>query len=230
MTSAPLALHISQLRFRWPGQNRDVLQLANLTLPTGARLLVRGDSGCGKSTLLSLAAGVLLPTAGEVSLLGQAWQALSAREREEKRADHIGYVFQQFNLLPYLSVIDNVMLPCRLSARRAQRSGHPEQAAQHLLAALDLAPPLWSQPAAQLSVGQQQRVAAARALIGQPELVIADEPTSALDERRRDAFMQLLIAQCQQAGSALLFVTHDERLQAYFDHTLHMPDLLESQA
>ena len=228
--SAPLTLQISQLRFRWPGQSQDVLQLADMALPAGDRLLVRGDSGCGKSTFLSLAAGVLLPSAGEVSLLGQAWRAMPARDRERRRADHVGYVFQQFNLLPYLSVIDNVMLPCRLSARRAQRSGHSEQAAQHLLAALDLARPLWSAPASQLSVGQQQRVAAARALIGQPELVIADEPTSALDERRRDAFMQLLIEQCQQAGSALLFVTHDERLQAYFDHTLHLPGLLESQA
>jgi putative ABC transport system ATP-binding protein len=228
--SDPLALQISQLRFRWSGQGHDVLQLANMTLSTGQHLLVRGDSGCGKSTLLSLAAGVLLPSDGEVSLLGQAWHALSARQREQRRADHVGYVFQQFNLLPYLSVIDNVMLPCQLSARRARRSAHPKQAAQHLLAALDLAPPLWSGPASQLSVGQQQRVAAARALIGQPELVIADEPTSALDERRRDAFMQLLIEQCQQAGSALLFVTHDERLQAYFEHTLHLPGSLESQA
>jgi len=228
--SAALTLHISQLRFRWPGQGHDVLELTNMALPAGDRLLVRGDSGCGKSTLLSLAAGVQLPSAGEVSLLGQAWQALSARQREQRRADHVGYVFQQFNLLPYLSVLDNVMLPCRLSARRAQRSGHPKQAAQHLLAALDLAPRLWSRPASQLSVGQQQRVAAARALIGQPELVIADEPTSALDERRRDAFMQLLIEQCQQAGSALLFVTHDERLQAYFEHTLHMPGVAENQA
>jgi putative ABC transport system ATP-binding protein len=228
--SAPLALQISQLGFRWPGQAHHALQLASLALPTGHRLLVRGDSGCGKSTLLSLAAGVLLPSAGEVSLLGQAWHGLSAREREQRRADHVGYVFQQFNLLPYLSVIDNVMLPCRLSARRAHRSGHPKQAAQHLLTALDLAPALWSRPASQLSVGQQQRVAAARALIGQPELVIADEPTSALDERRRDAFMQLLIEQCQHAGSALLLVTHDERLQVYFEHTLHLPGLLESQA
>jgi putative ABC transport system ATP-binding protein len=228
--SAPLALQISQLGFRWPGSAHNALQLANLALPTGERLLVRGDSGCGKSTLLSLAAGVLLPSTGEVSLLGQAWLGLSAHEREQRRADHVGYVFQQFNLLPYLSVIDNVMLPCQLSARRARRSAHPKQAAQYLLNALDLPPSLWSRSASQLSVGQQQRVAAARALIGQPELVIADEPTSALDERRRDAFMQLLIEQCQQAGSALLFVTHDERLQAYFEHTLHLPGSLESQA
>jgi putative ABC transport system ATP-binding protein len=224
-----LALQISRLRFRWPGQGHEVLQLAHMALPRSGRLLVYGDSGCGKSTLLSLAAGVVLPSAGEVSLLGQAWHELSVRERERRRADHVGYVFQQFNLLPYLSVIDNVMLPCQLSLRRASRCAQPRQAAQHLLAALDLDPSLWSRPAAQLSVGQQQRVAAARALIGQPELVIADEPTSALDERRRDAFMQLLIEQCQQAGSALLFVTHDERLQAYFEHTLHLPSATESQ-
>ena len=221
--ATPATLHISGLRFRWPGQSRDLLDIPTLSLEGGQSLLVQGDSGCGKSTLLSLAAGVLLPSAGRVCLLGQDWQALGKSQREQWRADHIGYLFQQFNLLPYLSAIDNVLLPCRLSSRRRQRSGQPRRQAQELLAALDLDAALWSQPAARLSVGQQQRVAAARALIGQPELVIADEPTSALDERRRDAFMRLLLAQCQRAGSALLFVSHDRSLQGLFDASLSWP-------
>jgi putative ABC transport system ATP-binding protein len=199
-----------------------------LTLHAGQRLLVRGPSGGGKTTLLSLAAGVLLPDAGRVSLLGQDWAALRPGARDARRADHVGYIFQQFNLLPYLGVLDNVLLPCRFSARRAQRArahgGDARMAAQALLHALAIEPALWGRPAGQLSVGQQQRVAAARALVGEPELVIADEPTSALDAGRRDAFMQLLVAQCARAGSALLFVSHDAQLAAHFPQVLDLAD------
>jgi putative ABC transport system ATP-binding protein len=217
-------LQISGLRQRWPGLARDLLQIDSLGLAAGQRLLVQGDSGSGKSTLLSLAAGVLLPTEGQVSLLGQSWRDLPAGRREQWRADHVGYLFQQLNLLPYLSVLDNVLLPCRFSRRRAERCGRPQEQARELLRALDLAPALWPLQAARLSVGQQQRVAAARALIGQPELVIADEPTSALDERRRDGFMQLLLEQCERSGCALLFVTHDSRLASHFQHMVHLPE------
>jgi putative ABC transport system ATP-binding protein len=224
-------LHIQQLRFRWPGQVRDCLQIDQLHLSAGGRLLVRGDSGCGKSTLLSLAAGVMLTPAGQISLLGQDWRSLSAGQREQWRADHVGYLFQQFNLLTYLSPIDNVLLPCRLSTLRSQRcQGQAAEQARDLLQALGIGASLWHRPSAQLSVGQQQRVAAARALIGQPELVIADEPTSALDERRRDEFMQLLLRQCERVGSALLFVTHDRRLSTHFDQVLDLPGPVEQEA
>jgi putative ABC transport system ATP-binding protein len=227
MTSPLLAL--DALRYRWPGAAADTLDIAALTLAPGERLLLRGGSGCGKSTLLQLAAGVLLPDAGAVRLLGQDWCALRAGARDQRRVDHVGYLFQQFNLLPYLSVRDNVLLPCRFSARRAQRAcaehGTPRAAAEALLAALDLDAALWSRPASTLSVGQQQRVAAARALIGQPELVIADEPTSALDEDRRDAFMALLLAQCARHGIGLVFVSHDARLARHFERVVDLPTL-----
>ncbi len=127
----------------------------------------------------------------------------------------------------YLSVLDNVVLPCRFSRQRrgraAQRAGSPAAAAQALLHDVGLGPVLWPRPAAQLSVGQQQRVAAARALIGAPELVIADEPTSALDAARRDAFVELLLRECRAAGSTLVFVSHDERLAPAFDERLALP-------
>ena len=221
-------VQISGLRHRWPGQARDLLEIDSLELAAGQRLLVQGDSGSGKSTLLSLAAGVLLPTEGQISLLGQSWGDLPSGRREQWRADHVGYLFQQFNLLPYLSPIDNVMLPCRLSSLRALRCQGPVvEQAQQLLRALGMGPELWHRPCAELSVGQQQRVAAARALIGQPELVIADEPTSALDERRRDEFMHLLLRQCELAGSALLLVTHDRRLSVHFEQVLDLPTPLE---
>jgi putative ABC transport system ATP-binding protein len=217
------ALQFNGVRLRWPGQALDTLQLPALQLQRGEYVFLRGPSGCGKSTLLALAAGVLLPSAGEVRLLGHDWQQLRPAARDRHRADHLGVVFQQFNLLPYLSVLDNVRLPLRFSARRA-RAAAPD-AAQQLLQRSGLRSDLWSQPAGCLSVGQQQRVAAARALIGGPEVVLADEPTSALDEPLRAAFMALLMACCAEAGAALLFVSHDDRLADRFHRVLDLPSL-----
>jgi putative ABC transport system ATP-binding protein len=225
--STDLVLSLDSVQFRYPGAKSPPLEIGHLALKTSDRLLVKGPSGCGKSTLLSLAAGVLLPQAGQVRLLGSSWQDLRPADRDARRVDHVGYIFQQFNLLPYLSVVDNVLLPCRFSTLRSSRAqathGSESRAAQSLLNSLGLDPSMWNKDAARLSVGQQQRVAAARALIGQPELVIADEPTSALDEGWRDAFMKLLIEHCDRHRSALLFVSHDSRLSQYFGTCLNLP-------
>ncbi len=222
-------IHIEQLRYRWPGSQRDVLSINSLRIAAGRQVFLFGDSGCGKSTLLGLMAGVLLPQAGRVEVLGQNWQQRSASQRDRFRADHVGYIFQQFNLLPYLSVRDNVLLPCRFSKRRAQQAvdacGSAAQQAEQLLANMGLPRSVWQQSANELSVGQQQRVAAARALIGRPDLVIADEPTSALDAARRDQFMHLLRDQCRQHGTTLVFVSHDERLAEGFDEKISLPQL-----
>jgi putative ABC transport system ATP-binding protein len=216
---------LADLRFRWPGAAADCLHIAALSIEPGSTVFVYGPSGCGKSTLLGLLAGVLVPSGGRVSLLGTEWSSMSGARRDAFRADHVGYIFQQFNLLPYLSVLDNVLLACRFSARRAARAGAVVAAAESLLARVGLAQPLWSRPAALLSVGQQQRVAAARALIGTPELVIADEPTSALDAPLRDGFMDLLLGECRAAGSTLVFVSHDERLAPRFDRQLALASI-----
>ena len=224
--SAPAApaLLLQGLRYRWPGAAADAIDLRSLVLMPGDTVFLRGPSGCGKSTLLSLAAGVLLPQAGQASLLGKSWAALGASARDRHRADHLGYIFQQFNLLPYLSVLDNVRLPLRFSARRAERAAQAGgDAAEQLLERTGLPRSHWRQPAGALSVGQQQRVAAARALIGAPEVVIADEPTSALDEPLREAFMALLLHSCAAAGSALLFVSHDARLAERFARVIDLP-------
>lgn len=213
-------LQLHGVRFRWPRAASDSIAIESLSVAAGEAVFMRGPSGCGKSTLLSLAAGVLVAQQGEVSLLGRDWRKLSPAQRDHLRADHVGYVFQQFNLLPYLSVLDNVLLPCRFSKWRAQRAiegqGSAHDTAQALLQRMGLGPALWQRPARELSVGQQQRVAAARSLIGRPELVIADEPTSALDEALRDDFMDLLLGACAAAGSALVFVSHDGRLASHF--------------
>jgi putative ABC transport system ATP-binding protein len=228
MPSAHAALQVQDLRYRWPGAAADVLQIDALTVAAGERVFLRGPSGCGKSTLLSLMAGVLLADAGTVALLGEPWGGLSSARRDRRRADHLGYVFQQFNLLPYLSVLDNVRLPCRFSKRRAERTRAGD--AERLLERCGLAEALWPRPASALSVGQQQRVAAVRALFGGPELVVADEPTSALDEDLRESFMALLLDSCAEAGSALVFVSHDSRLAAHFDRQLDLPVLNRASA
>ena len=222
-------IRIDKLRFAWPGDAADCLAIEHLHVPAASTVFLHGPSGSGKSTLLGLLAGVLLPREGSVQLLGAAWGAMPASRRDARRADHVGYIFQQFNLLPYLNALDNVLLPCRFSALRKTRAEMQgtsvREAAQSLLQRMGLAPATWHRPAGALSVGQQQRVAAARALIGTPEVVIADEPTSALDTELRDAFMALLLGECRAAGSALVFVSHDRQLARRFDVQLSLTEL-----
>ncbi len=228
----PQVVDALDLRFAWPGAARPCIDIAQFQVAAGEAVFVHGPSGCGKSTLLSLLCGVLVADAGRVSLLAQDWRGLNAARRDAWRADHVGYIFQQFNLLPYLSALDNVLLPCRFSRLRRERAGASSngsaqgsalQQARRLLAQVGLPEALWRQPATALSVGQQQRVAAARALIGQPEVVIADEPTSSLDEAARDRFMALLLQACQDTGAAVVFVSHDLRLAERFDRCVALP-------
>jgi putative ABC transport system ATP-binding protein len=165
--------------------------------------------------------GVLEPQRGSVTVQGQPLAALAPGARDRFRADRVGFIFQLFNLIPYLSARDNILLACRFSPARRDRLRQagttPAAEVLRLAARLDLDPDLLQRPAAALSVGQQQRVAAARALIGRPALVIADEPTSALDADRQRAFLDLLLAECGAAQAALLFVSHDVRLAGRFD-------------
>ncbi|WP_028454808.1 ABC transporter ATP-binding protein [Chitinilyticum litopenaei] len=219
------ALELEELVFAWPG-HAPVLDIARFRLEAGERVFLHGASGSGKSTLLALLTGIASPQAGSIRLLERPFSTLAASARDQFRADHIGYVFQQFNLLPYLDLLDNVLLPCRFSARRRQQAGDVRRTAQALLAELDLADPaLHRRPVNTLSVGQQQRVALARALIGAPELLIADEPTSALDGERRQAFIDLLLRLAARHGSSVVFVSHDATLAAHFDRTVALADL-----
>ncbi|WP_296132078.1 ABC transporter ATP-binding protein [Pseudomonas sp. Ga0074129] len=222
-------IQLSNLGFAWPG-HPELLDIDAFTLQRGESLFLKGPSGSGKTTLLGLLGGVQKPDRGRIELLGQDLSQLSAGARDRFRVDHTGYVFQQFNLLPFLSVRENVELPCHFSKLRAsravQRHGSVAEATRALLAHLGLQQAeLLQRRAGELSIGQQQRVAAARALIGQPELVIADEPTSALDADAREAFLELLFAECRAAGSSLLFVSHDQSLAHLFDRSLSLAEL-----
>ncbi|MFC3914750.1 ABC transporter ATP-binding protein [Pseudaeromonas sharmana] len=218
-------IEIEQLRFAWPN-GQVVLDIPELRVRRGERLFIKGASGSGKSTLLSLLAGIQTPHQGSLRVLDQPLARLSSRARDRFRADHLGYIFQQFNLLPFLGVLDNVLCALTFSAsKRARLGGEARAEAQRLLAALQLPETLHQRPVHSLSVGQQQRVAAARALIGAPPLVIADEPTSALDSDNRGAFLQLLFAECERQGSTLLFVSHDAQLETLFDRAESMQTL-----
>jgi len=235
VSTAPPAVAITGLRFRWRANRPWVLDIPAFSLAAGERLFLAGPSGSGKSTLLALIAGISQPAEGRVAVLGAELTTRSGPARDRFRADHLGVIFQMFNLLPYLSVLDNVTLPCRFSARRRGRAvtaaGSAAAEARRLLAHLGMDEPgLARRPAAELSVGQQQRVAAARALIGGPDLIVADEPTSALDTDRRQDFVALLRQECASLGAALLFVSHDRTLAGHFDRVAELPALNRAPA
>ena len=203
-----------------------VLRVPELRIERGEKVFIFGPSGSGKITLLGLLSGVLRSDAGLVQVLGTDLGALSNRRRDALRAAHIGYIFQMFNLIPYLSVQENIVLPCRLSAERRARLGDqsPDAAARALADALHIGG-LLDERVTKLSVGQQQRVAAARALIASPELIVADEPTSALDSDRREQFLELLFERCAAASATLVFVSHDRHLEHMFDRAVSLEDL-----
>ncbi len=219
------AVELQQLRFSYR-VGRDVLAIDHLSIARGESVFLHGPSGSGKTTLLGLLAGVLVPTSGSVKVLGTDFAAISSGARDAFRARHLGYVFQMFNLIPYLSVRDNILLPIRLDAGRRARLGATslDDAVAGMASQLDIGE-LLDAPIAELSVGQQQRVAAARALIGHPEIVIADEPTSALDTDRREQFLSLLFASCKKAEATLIFVSHDHTLMPLFSRTVELTEL-----
>ena len=226
MTDRAVAIDARELTFAWPGKAR-LIDIERLTLHRAERVFLRGPSGSGKSTLLGLLGGVLQPSGGEIHLLGKAINEMSAGERDRFRGEQIGFIFQMFNLIPYLDVVENVMLPGRFSKLREQRIiGEPVAEAKRLLAAIGLNDPaLLSRPVTELSIGQQQRVAAARALYGKPGLIIADEPTSSLDQDARENFLTLLMDECRAQGASLLFVSHDTQLGARFDRVVALKDI-----
>lgn len=210
----PPVLDCKNLVFRHAGSQFE-LRVHDFCMHDGETVFLEGNSGSGKSTFLNLMAGVLLPQSGQIKLLGQNLSQISSSRCDAFRVDHVGFLFQQFNLLSYLSVIDNVILPCMFSKHRKQNAivdaGGVLAAAKRLLDALGMGNCL-TQSVSTLSVGQQQRVAAARALIGKPRLIMADEPTSALDAVHKALFVEILLEQATQQGTAVLLVSHDPSL------------------
>jgi putative ABC transport system ATP-binding protein len=213
------AIDISDLEFAYDRRAASVLAIEHWTVPRGASTFLRGPSGSGKSTLLHLICGLLTPSRGRLQVCGQDMTQLRGHARDRFRARHIGVVFQQFNLLPYLSVRDNLHIAERFGSAR-----DPLELAE-LLRRLDLPAAFLDRPAGSLSVGQQQRVAIARALVNRPDLLIADEPTSALDADARDAFIDLMLELAGEGRATVLFVSHDASLARHFDRAEDLPAL-----
>ena len=230
---APDVVSMSGVRFRWRGPRAFSLAIESFALRAKERVLLVGPSGAGKSTFLSLLCGIVTPTTGRLEVLGTDMSKLSSSARDRFRAEHFGIIFQMFNLLPYGSVFDNVLLPLSFAPKRrgrASRAGSAEGEAVRLLASLGLDPEdVEGLSTANLSVGQQQRVAAARALIGAPELIVADEPTSALDGNRQQAFLDLLFADVAAAGASLIMVSHEEELGKRFDRVVRLDEIATAE-
>jgi len=192
----------------------------------GEKILLLGESGSGKSTLLSLICATLLADSGTVVIGGTEIKTLSGWARDRFRAEQIGVIFQQFNLLPFGSVLDNILLPLRFAPIRRRNCNDAPRNAVELCQDLGLPDNVETTKAENLSVGQQQRVAVARALIGQPPILIADEPTSSLDEANQDNFLEVLFEQVRTYNSTLLMVSHNPRLSERFDRVLHMSEIV----
>ena len=223
-------IDLNNLCFRWKKSGNILLDIPKFQLKQNEHVFLQGPSGCGKSTLLSLVGGILISESGSLKVLGQEIWDLSRSSRDAFRVDHIGFIFQLFNLLPYLSIEENVMLPLSFSSIRSNKAGKTKldrlNEAQRLIKSLGLEEEQAEErPVIELSVGQQQRVAAARALIGNPELIIADEPTSSLDTELRHSFLDLLFEECKKSGSTLLFVSHDSTLSDNFKTKASMDEL-----
>ncbi len=223
-------VQLDNVSFGWPDNPTPVLSIKEFGIKKGEHVFLKGPSGSGKTTLLSLIAAVLAPQTGKVSVDNIALDSLRGGQRDQFRVDRIGLVFQQFNLLPFLSVRDNVQLPCRFSKiryRKARQAGLTlNDETDRLLDAMHLsAKEIKNKPVNTLSVGQQQRVAVARALIGSPPLIIADEPTSALDSDTRQAFLELLFTEANATNCAILFVSHDASLATAFDRSMDLREI-----
>lgn len=209
------AIEIKDLTFSY-GSN-SILDLDSITVNEGEMAFLFGPSGSGKSTLLELLAGILKAQSGTLKVAGQNLPNLSDTELDRYRAENVGYIFQSFNLIPYLSVTENIQLPYLFQPGSKVDTGLMNHLINEL--GLDL---YRDKPVAELSVGQQQRVAVARALIKKPKIILADEPTSALDYDHREKFLKTLFTLCRENKITVLFVSHDRGIEKLFDRSISL--------
>jgi len=223
--SSPV-IDVRNLVFTYPTSDFR-LSVKEFQMQAGERVFLYGPSGSGKSTFLNLISGLMAPSSGHLHVLHLDMTAASAAARDKFRSQHIGCIFQQFNLIPYLSAEENILISSWNSSLRwrSQTFSSPRDEAAFLAQRLDVAQVL-HQTTATLSVGQQQRVAAARAFMGAPSLLIADEPTSALDAQRQGDFIDLLVELSNEFKMALLFVSHNQALSSHFQRQIDFQSMV----
>ena len=211
-----MTVNIENLRYSYDKKGTDtLLDIPRWTIAKGEKVLLHGPSGAGKSTLLNLISGILRSSEGKLEVMGERLDKMNERERDLFRANNVGYVFQSFNLFPFLNAYENVDLSLYFS--KDAKSKRSNQEIVDLLRELNLSKSDCAKPIRKLSIGQQQRVAIARSLIKKPGLLIADEPTSSLDEENRNQFMSVLLDLINEQDTTLLFVSHDLSLRQHFN-------------
>jgi len=215
-------ININSLKFSYNKQN--IININSFSIKSDQHIFLYGNSGSGKSTFLNLLCGILETNNGKIEILNQDLNKLTTQQKDQFRANNFGVIFQQFNLIPYLSIEENIALSIYASKQKYKKVKNIKQTIKTLLLRLKLDIPL-DTLAYNLSIGQQQRVAIARALIGNPKIILADEPTSALDSNSKKYFMQLLLDVVQEQNSTLIFVSHDKSLIKYFDQTYNFSDI-----
>lgn len=219
-------IEVKNLKYRYANSFQDTLVIPEFTVQKGERVYLYGPSGSGKTTFLEVLAGILKVEQGEVKILDQVLSGMSEKSRDHFRAEHLGYIFQSFNLIPYLSVQENIALPIHLSLRRRERlkGENIQMVIKDLCSRLGIET-LLQKKVTELSVGQQQRVAVARALFGNPDVILADEPTSSLDMDHRERFLHLMFELCEQFGTTVLFVSHDRGIQHLFSRAVSLDSI-----
>lgn len=216
-------IKIENLKFKYSTSSQLILDIPQFHMKMGEKIFLYGPSGCGKSTFLEVLAGINSPNEGKVEINQQDIVRMSSAEKDLFRADNMGYIFQSFNLIPYLNVKENITLPLYFSEKKRSRVALSVEDSTVLeickFLGIDY---LLTRSVIELSVGQQQRVAAARAIMGQPALILADEPTSALDFNHREKFINLLFSLCNKFNTSVLFVSHDRSLENQFDRSISL--------
>jgi len=221
-----LVIKVENVKFKYPSSSRLILDIPTFELKRGEKLFLYGPSGCGKTTFLEVIAGINNPLDGVVKVLNQNITELNSSQKDQFRADNMGYIFQSFNLIPYLNVRENITLPLYFSSQKRKRvSDSEENKVTFEICQFLGIDGILEEPVTDLSVGQQQRVAAARSIIGRPSLILADEPTSALDFNHREKFIELLFELCNQQQTSVLFVSHDRTLEKFFDRSLSLTEI-----
>jgi putative ABC transport system ATP-binding protein len=220
-------IQISNLKFSYASAGGFRMFIPRLDIATGECVAIVGPSGSGKTTLLNLMAGTFVPSSGEISVVGERLDSMTEAARRRFRIDRVGQVFQAFELLDYLTVKENILLP-RLIDPDNRKNSDAQQRIQSVLASVGLQDKADKRPS-ELSHGERQRVAVCRAMLNRPQLLLADEPTGNLDQANKQKVVELLLRQAREHDSMLLMVTHDHSMLDAFERVIDFTELVENR-